>query len=355
VAGLTFEHVWKFYGDLQALRGVDLEVGDGEFFALVGPSASGKSTVLRVAAGLEEVSRGSIRIGGRDVTAVSPVDRNVAMVFQNYALFPHLNVAENVGFGLTARKVPKEQVAARVQGVAQLVGCEDLLGRKPHELSGGERQRVALARALARYPDVFLLDEPLSNLDAQLRVQMRVEMKRLHQRVGTTTVFVTHDQVEALTLGERVGVLNRGVIEQVGTPDEIYRRPANRFVAGFIGTPAMNFMKANVEEGRLRAGPFLVPVPRDASRFSARSLDAGIRPEHLRVSHHNDGVPARVEVVEVAGNETFVHARADEQGLVARGGPDLRPSVGGTVYLKPTPGSVYVFDAESGRTLGQSA
>ncbi|HEX2069294.1 MAG TPA: sn-glycerol-3-phosphate ABC transporter ATP-binding protein UgpC [Actinomycetota bacterium] len=355
MAGLTFEHVWKSYGDVQALRGVDLEVGEGEFFALVGPSASGKSTVLRVAAGLEEVSRGNIRIGGRDVTALSPVDRNVAMVFQNYALFPHLNVAENVGFGLTARKVAKAEVERRVRSTAQLVGCEDLLGRKPHELSGGERQRVALARALARDPDVFLLDEPLSNLDAQLRVQMRVELKRLHQRVGTTTVFVTHDQVEALTLGERVGVLHRGAIEQVGTPDEIYRHPANRFVAGFIGTPAMNFMKAKVEEGRMRAGPFSVPVPRDASRFSARSLDAGIRPEHLRVSHDNDGVPARVEVVEVAGNETFVHVRAHEHGLVARGGPNLRPSVGETVYLKPTPGSVHVFDAESGRTLAHSA
>ncbi|MDP8955924.1 MAG: ATP-binding cassette domain-containing protein [Actinomycetota bacterium] len=349
MAGLTFEYVWKSYGDIQALRGVDLDVGDGEFFALVGPSASGKSTILRVAAGLEAVSRGSIRIGNRDVTAVSPVDRNVAMVFQNYALFPHLNVAENIGFGLTARKVPKEEIEARVRATAELVGCEDLLVRKPYELSGGERQRVALARALARDPDVFLLDEPLSNLDAQLRVQMRVELKRLHQRVGTTTVFVTHDQVEALTLGERVGVLRRGVIEQVGTPDEIYRRPANRFVAGFIGTPAMNFMPAGVDEGALRPGPFSIPVPSDMP-LTGR-LEAGIRPEHLRVSRDGDGVPARVEVVEVAGNETFLHTRVNEHALVARGGPELRPAVGQTVYLKPAPGSVYVFDAESGRTL----
>ena len=354
MARLKFEHVWKSYGGVQALRGVDLDVGEGEFFALVGPSASGKSTVLRVAAGLEEVSRGSIRIGGRDVTAVSPVDRNVAMVFQNYALFPHLNVAENIGFGLTARKVPKEEVEARVQSVGQLVGCEDLLERKPHELSGGERQRVALARALARDPDVFLLDEPLSNLDAQLRVQMRVELKRLHQRVGTTTVFVTHDQVEALTLGERVGVLRRGVIEQVGTPDQIYRRPANRFVAGFIGTPSMNFMPAALDGGALRAGPFAIGLPSDAGPLTDR-LEAGIRPEHLRVSHENEGIAGRVEVVEVAGNETFVHARVDEQTLVARGGPELRPSVGETVYLEPAPGSVYVFDAESGRTLVRSA
>ena len=354
MAGLTFEHVWKSYGGVEALRGVDLDILDGEFFALVGPSASGKSTILRVAAGLEEVSRGSIRIGERDITAVSPVDRNVAMVFQNYALFPHLNVAENIGFGLTARKVPKEEIEARVRSTAQLVGCEDLLGRKPHELSGGERQRVALARALARDPDVFLLDEPLSNLDAQLRVQMRVELKRLHQRVGTTTVFVTHDQVEALTLGDRVGVLRRGVIEQVGAPDEIYRRPANRFVAGFIGTPAMNFMPAAVDDGVLRAGPFAVQLPSDAGPLADR-LEAGIRPEHLRVSHNNEGVAARVEVVEVAGNETFVHATVDEQTLVARGGPELRPSVGETVYLTPAPGSVYVFDAASGRTLVQPA
>ena len=354
MAGLTFEHVWKSYGELQALRGVDLDVQDGEFFALVGPSASGKSTVLRVAAGLEDVSRGRIQIGDRDVTAVSPVDRNVAMVFQNYALFPHLDVAENIGFGLTARKVPKEEIEARVRSTAQLVGCQDLLGRKPYELSGGERQRVALARALARDPDVFLLDEPLSNLDAQLRVQMRVELKRLHQRVGTTTVFVTHDQVEALTLGERVGVLRRGVVEQVGTPDEIYRRPANRFVASFIGTPAMNFMPARVEAGSLRAGPFAVGLPSDAGSLTDR-VEAGIRPEHLRVSPDNEGVAARVEVVEVAGNETFVHARVDQQTLVARGGPELRPSVGETVYLNVAPGSVYVFDAESGRTLVQSA
>ncbi|HEX2090279.1 MAG TPA: ATP-binding cassette domain-containing protein, partial [Actinomycetota bacterium] len=318
------------------------------------PSASGKSTVLRVAAGLEDVTDGRIRIGERDVTSVSPVDRNVAMVFQNYALFPHLNVAENIGFGLLARKVRRDEVDARIRSTAQLVGCEDLLRRKPHELSGGERQRVALARALARDPDVFLLDEPLSNLDAQLRVQMRVELKRLHQRVGTTTVFVTHDQVEALTLGERVGVLNRGVIEQVGTPDEIYRRPANRFVAGFIGTPAMNFMPATVDEGALRAGPFAVRVPSDAGSLADR-LEAGIRPEHLHVSHDGDGVAALVEVVEVAGDETFVHARVDEHALVARGGPELRPSVGETVYLEPAPASVYVFDAESGRTLVQSA
>jgi ABC-type sugar transport system ATPase subunit len=351
VAGLTFEQVWKSFGDLQALRGIDLGIPDGEFFVLVGPSASGKSTVLRVAAGLENVTRGSIRIGKRDVTRVSPVDRNVAMVFQNYALFPHLNVAENIGFGLAARKVPNQEVASRVQAAAELVGCQDLLGRKPFELSGGERQRVALARAIVRRPDVFLLDEPLSNLDAQLRVQMRVELKRLHRQVGTTTMFVTHDQVEALTLGDRVGVLRHGAIEQVGTPDDIYQRPDNRFVAGFIGTPSMNFVKANVEEGRLRAGPFLVELPRGADRLSGRPLEAGIRPEHLRVSHDAEGVAAQVEVVEVAGNETFLHVQVDGQALVARAGPELRPAAGTTVYLKPAPNSAHVFDAESGRTV----
>ena len=354
MAGLTFEQVWKSYGDLQALRGIDLDVSDGEFFVLVGPSASGKSTVLRVAAGLEDVSRGSIRIGETDVTAVSPVDRNVAMVFQNYALFPHLTVAENIGFGLTARKVAKQEVETRVRSAAELVGCEHLLGRKPFELSGGERQRVALARALVRRPDVFLLDEPLSNLDAQLRVQMRVELKRLHQQVRTTTVFVTHDQVEALTLGDRVGVLRQGVIEQVGTPDDIYQRPANRFVAGFIGTPAMNFVKATIHDGRLRAGPFMVPLPSGNDELNSRRLEAGIRPEHLRVSPDGEGVPAQVEVVEVAGNETFLHLQLDGQSLVARAGPETRPAPGATIYLEAAPRSVHVFDAESGRALAHA-
>ena len=354
MAGLTFEQVWKSYGDLQALRGIDLDISDGEFFVLVGPSASGKSTVLRVAAGLEDVSSGTIRIGAREVTTVTPVDRNVAMVFQNYALFPHLTVADNIGFGLTARKVARQEVEARVRSAAELVGCAHLLGRKPFELSGGERQRVALARALIRRPDAFLLDEPLSNLDAQLRVQMRVELKRLHQQVRTTTVFVTHDQVEALTLGDRVGVLHRGVIQQVGTPDDIYQRPANRFVAGFIGTPSMNFVNASIDDGRLRAGPFMVPLPSGDEELSGRSLEAGIRPEHLRVSRAGDGVPAQVEVVEVAGNEAFLHLRLDGQPLVARTGSEIRPAPGEIIYVEAAPRSVHVFDEDSGRALAHA-
>src|SRR5688572_31193592 len=244
MADLRYAGVRKDYGEVRALRGLDLDAVDGEFLVLVGPSGCGKSTALRTAAGLEEVTEGSIHIGDRDVTHVRPAERNVSMVFQSYALFPHLSVAENIGFGLKARRVRPGRAKVKVWAAAELVGCDALLERKPYQLSGGERQRVALARALVREPDVFLLDEPLSNLDAQLRVQMRAELKRLHRRVGATMVYVTHDQVEALTMGDRVAVLQDGVVQQVGSPDEIYEQPANRFVGRFIGSPAMNLFPA---------------------------------------------------------------------------------------------------------------
>jgi ABC-type sugar transport system ATPase subunit len=343
VAGLEFAGVHKRYGEIPALRGLDLEVADGEFMVLVGPSGSGKSTVLRVAAGLEEVTEGTIRIGEREVTDVPPAERNVSMVFQTYALFPHLSVAENIGFGLLARRFPRRTVRRRVQSAAELVGCADLLERKPYELSGGERQRVALARALVRQPDVHLLDEPLSNLDAQLRVQMRAELKRLHQQLGTTMVYVTHDQLEALTMGDRVAVLHGGVLQQVDEPDAIYRRPANRFVATFIGSPAMNVFA--VADGR--AGPFRVPSRPDGGG----ELEAGVRPEHVRISLDGDGAPAEVQVVEVAGNETFIHLAFEGENVVARVGPDLRPEVGATVRLSVAPADVYFFDAETGTAL----
>jgi ABC-type sugar transport system ATPase subunit len=268
----------------------------------------------------------------------------VAMVFQSYALFPHLNVAENIGFGLRARRVARAETRERIATAARIVGCEALLERKPYELSGGERQRVALARALVREPDVFLLDEPLSNLDAQLRVEMRAELRRLHDRLGATMVYVTHDQVEALTMGDRVAVLSDGVLQQVGEPDEVYRRPANRFVATFVGSPAMNVLPAEPEGDRLRAGPFTFDRPPEAGD---RPLEIGIRPEHLALLP--EGAPAVVEVVEVAGNETFLHLDAGGARLVARVGPEHRPAVGSTVALAVTiPGSVHVFDAETG-------
>jgi multiple sugar transport system ATP-binding protein len=354
VAGLVFSGVRKDYGEVQALRGLDLHVRDGEFMVLVGPSGCGKTTALRVAAGLEEATDGHVMIGDRDVTRLAPSQRNISMVFQSYALFPHLSVEENIGFGLAARRVPKEEIAVRVSAAAAMVGCADLLARKPFQLSGGERQRVALARALVREPDAFLLDEPLSNLDAQLRVHMRAELKRLHRRVGSTMVYVTHDQVEALTMGERVAVLRDGVVQQVGTPDEVYRRPANQFVAGFIGSPAMNIMPARIEGDVLRVGPFSFKPPVGFRRLNGHRLELGVRPEHLKVSLNGDaGVPAEVQVVEAAGDETFLHLSVDGRDLVARVGPDLRPSVGSIVRVDIPRRSAYLFDAVTGDTLVQ--
>jgi multiple sugar transport system ATP-binding protein len=347
LAELRFAGVRKDYGEVRALRGLDLEVTDGEFLVLVGPSGCGKSTALRTAAGLEEVTDGSIHIGDRDVTHVRPAERNVSMVFQSYALFPHLSVEENIGFGLRARGDRPNQARPKVLAAAELVGCEKLLERKPFQLSGGERQRVALARALVREPDVYLLDEPLSNLDAQLRVNTRAELKRLHQRVGTTMIYVTHDQVEALTLGDRVAVLDEGVLQQLGPPDDVYRQPANRFVARFIGSPAMNIFPAERVEGSLRAGPFLF----EARPNLPERVEVGVRPEHIEVDEGDDGAPAEVQVVEMAGNETYLHLQAGDSPIVARVGAALRPSVGSTVHVRANAAHAYLFDAETGESL----
>ncbi len=305
--------------------------------------------MLRLTAGLEDVTAGTVHIGSRDVTNVAPAKRNVSMVFQHYALFPHLSSRENIGFGLRARGVPRADAARLVEEAAALAGCSTLLDRKPYELSGGERQRVALARALARRPDVYLLDEPLSNLDAQLRVETRAELKLLHRRVGTTMVYVTHDQLEALTLGSRVAVLDGGALQQVGTPDEIYVAPANRFVARFVGSPAMNVLPATLDDGRLHAGPFAFE-PRERT-LADRQLEVGLRPEHVALATDGTGAPARVEVVESAGNETLIHATAGVATLVARIAPDTRLEVGDVVRLTASPRHVYVFDAETGATL----
>jgi ABC-type sugar transport system ATPase subunit len=352
LAELRFAGVRKDYGQVRALRGLDLDVGDGEFLVLVGPSGCGKSTALRTAAGLEEVTEGSIHIGDRDVTSLAPAKRNVAMVFQSYALFPHLTVAENIGFGLRARRMPPGRAKVKVMVAADLVGCGHVLERRPAELSGGERQRAALARALVREPDAFLLDEPLSNLDAQLRVHMRAELKRLHQRVGATMVYVTHDQVEALTMGDRVAVLRDGVLEQLGNPDEIYRRPANRFVGRFIGSPAMNLFHGEVQDGALHAGPFVFdPPPSTNGLERGKTVEVGVRPEHVQVSQDGDGRNAEVQVVEMAGNETYLHLGSAGATLVARVHADYRPEVGSTVKVRADPAHAYLFDAESGQTL----
>jgi ABC-type sugar transport system ATPase subunit len=356
VTGLRFEGVHKRFGDVHALRGLDLDVAEGELMVLAGPSGCGKTTALRVAAGLESPSEGRVHIKDRDVTRVPPFERNVSMVFQSYALFPHLSVGDNIGFGLVARWVRRAEVLERVTAAAELVGCDHLLARRPSELSGGERQRVALARALVRHPDAFLLDEPLSNLDAQLRVRMRAELKLLHQRLGGTMVYVTHDQVEALTLGDRLAVLRDGALQQVGTPDEVYRRPRNRFVATFIGSPAMNVLPAASDGSVVTAGPFSVSVD-VPGEWGGRRLELGIRPEHLEVSLARDGgTPLRVEIVEPAGGETFLHlsgtpASARTETLVARVAADLRPPVGSTVWARPARDAAFVFDADDGTTL----
>ena len=331
MSGLRVEGLGKRYGATAALDGLDLEAENGEFLVVLGPSGCGKTTLLRVMAGLEQPTAGRILIGGRDVTEVRPGRRNVAMVFQSYALFPHLDVAENIGFGLVVRDVPKREAARRVREAAAVVGCDDLLERRPHELSGGERQRVALARALVREPDVFLFDEPLSNLDAELRVQMRAELRLLHERVGGTTVHVTHDQTEALTLGDRVAVLRAGVLQQVGTPDEVWARPANRFVARFVGTPAMNLLPANGSLG----------VEGD--------FELGVRPEHVRLG--GEGAEARVTLVEPVGSDAFVHLDVGGVALVARVPADARPEQGAAVRVAVARGHLHRFDRESGERV----
>jgi multiple sugar transport system ATP-binding protein len=336
LAELRLDGVRKDFGPVQALRGLDLTVADGELLVVLGPSGCGKSTLLRVAAGLDEVTAGRVLIGGRDVTRVSPGRRNVSMVFQSYALFPHLTVEENIAFGLEVREVPKREARARAREAAERVGCAELLARRPAELSGGERQRVALARALVREPDVFLLDEPLSNLDAELRVQVRSDLKALQRRVAGTMVHVTHDQTEALTLGDRVAVLREGSVQQVGTPDEVWGAPANRFVARFVGSPAMNLVPAD--------GPLRLPV------VEARpGLELGVRPEHLRLGAH--GVPAEVTLVEPAGGEAYVHLRTQGLDLVARTEAATRPAVGDTVRISVRPADVHFFDAATGERV----
>jgi ABC-type sugar transport system ATPase subunit len=330
VSGVRLEGVVKEYGDAVALRGVDLDVADGELLVVLGPSGCGKTTLLRIVAGLEHVSAGTVAIGGHNVTHVTPARRNVSMVFQSYALFPHMTVAENIGFGLVVRKTPKAETRQRVERAAELAGCRHLLDRRPAQLSGGERQRAALARALVREPDVFLLDEPLSNLDAELRAQTRAELKALHQQVGGTMLYVTHDQFEALTLGDRVAVLRDGSLQQVGTPDELWREPANAFVARFVGFPGMNLLPSGTSLG--------LTTPDGAT--------VGVRPESLRLAP--TGAEAQVVLVEPAGGDALVHLVAGGEKLVARVASDGRPAVGETVRVSARPEDLAFFDAATG-------
>ncbi len=363
---VSIRKVVKSYdGEVQAVKGIDLEIEDHEFVVLVGPSGCGKSTTLRMVAGLEEITDGEIWIGGDIVNDVPPRDRDIAMVFQNYALYPHMSVFDNMAFGLKLRKVPKPEIKQRVDEAARILDIGELLDRKPKALSGGQRQRVAMGRAIVRHPKVFLFDEPLSNLDAKLRVQMRTEIKKVHQAVTTTTIYVTHDQVEAMTLADRVVVMNGGVIEQVGPPQELYHNPRTRFVAGFIGSPAMNFLPCRVQNGAgglmVRVNDAMVlPVPparkeRYAS-FKDREMVLGLRPEHL-FEYHDDAKPgiARVEapadVVEPMGMETLVHFFVNGTPVCARVDPATHAVPGETLPLSADLNHMHLIEPETGRVV----
>jgi multiple sugar transport system ATP-binding protein len=355
VATLSLREVSHSYGGRPSIRALSLEVGEGELFVLLGPSGSGKSTVLRLVAGLEVPDSGQVVIAARNVTRTPPNERNVGMVFQSYALFPHMTVRDNVGFGMIVRRRPPEEIARRVAEVAATLEIDDFLDRLPRELSGGERQRVALGRALVRDPDILLLDEPLSNLDAQLRIQTRTEIVRLQTRLRVTTVYVTHDQTEALGMGHRIGVLREGRLEQVGTPQEIYERPATLFVGRFVGTPPMNVVAAEAEDGAVRAGGVRIAT---GSKAVGEVL-LGIRPEHVHVrgsrwSSHvpEEGlIPGTVELVESAGDQVFLTLATAPGSLVARVEPSLRPSPGARLDVWFDPARLFLFDPRTERAL----
>jgi multiple sugar transport system ATP-binding protein len=363
MATVTFEHVNKQYGDFLAVNDLNLEIGDGEFMVLVGPSGCGKTTSLRMIAGLEEITSGTLRIGDRVVNDVPPKDRDIAMVFQSYALYPHMSVRENLAFGLKLRKVPKPEIERRVNEAAETIQLQKLLDRKPKELSGGQRQRVALGRAIVREPAVFLMDEPLSNLDAKLRVQTRAEIARLHQRLETTMVYVTHDQVEAMTMGTRIAVMNEGLLQQVGTPQKLYDEPINRFVAGFIGSPSMNFVEVTVDgkddTARLIGpGDWAVPTPQRlrgiAGDIAGKKLVAGFRPEHLEIGDAGSdsaSFQARADVVEYLGHEELLHVSAANQDIVAIVDSEHRVRPGDVIKLTLPLSKLHLFDDETGEAL----
>ncbi|MFZ4894666.1 ABC transporter ATP-binding protein [Plantibacter sp. Mn2098] len=360
MASVTFDNATRLYpgGTRPAVDKLNLEVADGEFLVLVGPSGCGKSTSLRMLAGLEEVNDGHIFIGDRDVTDVPPKDRDIAMVFQNYALYPHMTVAENMGFALKIAGVGKEERATRVLEAARLLDLEDYLTRKPKALSGGQRQRVAMGRAIVRQPQVFLMDEPLSNLDAKLRVQTRTQIASLQRRLGVTTVYVTHDQTEALTMGDRIAVLKDGLLQQVGTPRDLYEKPNNVFVAGFIGSPAMNLFQGEVADGGVKLGGYIIPVEREIiSEAPSKHVTVGVRPEDISVSSvAGSGIEVTVDLVEELGADGYLYGHTEVGGtrtdIVARVDGRNHAHIGDTVYLAPTSNHVHAFDSESGERLG---
>ncbi|MFE7796653.1 ABC transporter ATP-binding protein [Nocardia sp. NPDC057440] len=356
MATVTFESATRLYpgSNKPAVDALNLEIADGEFLVLVGPSGCGKSTSLRMLAGLEEVDGGRILIGENDVTHAEPKERDIAMVFQNYALYPHMTVAENMGFALKLAKVAKAEKEKRVLEAAKLLDLEPYLDRKPKALSGGQRQRVAMGRAIVRQPQVFLMDEPLSNLDAKLRVQTRTQIAQLQRRLGTTTVYVTHDQVEAMTMGDRVAVLKDGLLQQCATPRDLYREPANMFVAGFMGSPAMNLFTLPVADGAVSLGGHPLQVPRSVADAAEGSVVVGIRPEHLELGG-DTGIELEVDVVEELGSDAYIYGRAVDgdtgETIVARADWRSPPAKGDRVRLSTSAEHTYFFSAADGRRL----
>ncbi len=363
MAGVAFNKVCKRYGKVSVIEGLNLEIKDHEFMVLVGPSGCGKSTALRMVAGLEEISDGDIVIGDRVVNDLPPKDRDIAMVFQSYALYPHMTIRENLEFGLRIRKTPPAEMKRLVDDAAEMLGIDQLLDRKPKQLSGGQRQRVAVGRAIVRQPSVFLFDEPLSNLDAKLRVQMRAEISKLQHRLQTTCIYVTHDQVEAMTMGHRIAVMKDGKLQQCGTPLEVYEKPANLFVASFIGTPPMNFVRATLADGgtRLAAATFSLPVP-EAWRAAAAGKDGrgvivGVRPENVLGPGGTPrgpvaSIPVTVEAVEPLGHEVIVHGKVGEDLVVAKLDPHRAPGLGETIDLLIELDTLHLFDSTTELRLG---
>ena len=347
MSGVTMKNVIKRYGDVQVIHGIDLEIADGEFCVFVGPSGCGKSTLLRMVAGLEETTEGKMHIGARDVTRLDPSDRGVAMVFQTYALYPHMTVKENMGFGLKMNKHPKSEIDAKVAEATRILKLEPYLERKPAALSGGQRQRVSIGRAIVRGPEVFLFDEPLSNLDAELRVEMRVEIARLHKEIGATMIYVTHDQVEAMTLADKIVVLRLGRIEQVGAPMELYRDPDNKFVAGFIGSPAMNFLKGTVQGGSVDVPALAQTVAVGApDAYTGKPVQVGLRPEHLTIDPAGNAL--KVDLVESLGGVSYAYLEAATgERVVVEDRGDERVREGQSVGLTFDPSRLYLFDAET--------
>jgi multiple sugar transport system ATP-binding protein len=350
MSNLKLGELVKTYGQTEVLHSIDLGIQDGEFVVLVGPSGCGKSTTLRLIAGLEEITSGTIEIGGRVVNNLEPKDRDIAMVFQNYAIYPHMTVRKNIGFGLRSAKMSRADKNKRIDEIADILGMTDLLERRPNQLSGGQRQRVAIGRAMVRDPAVFLFDEPLSNLDAQLRTQMRLEIKKLHQRVGATIVFVTHDQVEAMTMADRIVIMKDGYIQQVGTPSEVYHSPANTFVASFIGSPAMNMIPATIVDGQIHIeGGSIIEFKTSIS--GERKVTLGIRPEDLEPTDGPALIRGSVNVREPLGHETLIHVGTVHGDIIAKADGRTPPELGGCVNLRAQAQNIHIFDPENGAAL----